>query len=224
MAGSHVRRSAALLPVLLLGVGVWLVVVFVDPHGGVPFLTASQVAPASRTQGRTALRGFKEDFEAWRAALSPEEQALVQQQAQGEFNKKFRKSDEFKKDLPEEKVQSFAKILGKFFEAEAEDYKKEAEAKTPDYEGLIKKAGEKKMDFSLKNKIVEVNRDADRRYHFASMKIRAAEERGEMFPQSSPMQEKWAIQNNDTESHEKNLQVLEFIKKAMEDPSCPPDA
>merc|ERR1719275_470206 len=71
------------------------------------------------------MRGFKEDFDAWRSSLTPEERAMVQKQAQGEFNKKFRKSDEFKKDLPKEKVEAFSKILGKFFDNEANDYKKE---------------------------------------------------------------------------------------------------
>jgi len=129
-----------------------------------------------------------------------------------------------KKNLPEEKVKSFAKILGKFFDSEAEDYKKEEGAKVPDYDGLSKKANEKKMDFSLKNKIVEVNRDADRRYHFATMKIREAERKGELFPQSSPLMEIWTVQNNDTESHENALGIIDFIEQASKDPSCPPDA
>jgi len=149
---------------------------------------------------------------------------MIQAQAEGEFNKKYRKSDEFKKNLPDEKVQAFTKILEKFFEAEAEDYKKEEDAKTPDYDGLIKKAGEKKMDFSLKNKIVQVNRDADRRYAFASQRIREAESKGEMWPQSSPLLETWAIKNDDAESHEMAVKVLEWIKKASEDKSCTDDA
>merc|ERR1712079_501049 len=66
------------------------------------------------TRDKTIVHGFKEDFDAWRSSLTPEERALVQKQAQGEFNKKFRKSDEFKKDLPKEKVEAFSKILGKF--------------------------------------------------------------------------------------------------------------
>merc|ERR1719367_367967 len=50
------------------------------------------------------------------------------------------------------------------------------------------------MDFSLKSKIVQVNRDADRRYAFASQKIREAQEKGEAFPQSSPLLETCLIQ------------------------------
>jgi len=145
---------------------------------------------------------------------------MIQAQAEGEFNKKFRKSDEFKKNLPEEKVQAFTKILEKFFEAEAEDYKKEEEAKTPDYEGLSRKASEKRMDFSLKNKIVQVNRDADRRYKFASSKILEATEKGEKFPLSSPMVETWGVKNDDAESHDNNVKVLDWIKKAGEDKSA----
>ena len=71
---------------------------------------------------------LKDDFDAWKGSLTADERKMVQDQAAGEFNKKFRKSDDFKKDLPEEKVAAFSKILGKFFDAESEDYKKELEA------------------------------------------------------------------------------------------------
>ena len=160
-------------------------------------------------------QGFKDDFDAWKGSLSADERKMVQDQAAGEFNKKFRKSDEFKKDLPEEKVAAFSKILGKFFDAESEDYKKELEAKTPEYDGLLKKAGNKVMDFSLKNKIIEVDRDADRRYHFATMKNRQAIAKGEFFPQSSPIVEKWSIKNDDAASHAKAEQIVAFLKEAV---------
>ena len=62
------------------------------------------------------MRGFKDDFYAWKDSLSKDEQALILKQAQNEFDKKFRKSDEFSQDLPEEKIQSFAKVLKKFFD------------------------------------------------------------------------------------------------------------
>ena len=62
------------------------------------------------------MRGFKDDFYAWKDSLSKDEQALLLKQAQNEFDKKFRKSDEFSQDLPEEKIQSFAKVLKKFFD------------------------------------------------------------------------------------------------------------
>merc|ERR1712190_68825 len=132
----------------------------------------------------------------------------------GEFNKKFRKSDEFKKDLPEEKVKSFSKILGKFFDAEAADYKKEVAAKVPNYNRLLEKAGDKDLDFNMRNRIVEIYRDADRRYTFATRKIKKLAEKGEMFPQSSPMMEVWEIVNDDAESHEALKKVMEAIKSA----------
>ena len=79
------------------------------------FLTSTSPAASSR-QSRTAMRGFKDDFYAWKDSLSKDEQALILKQAQNEFDKKFRKSDEFSQDLPEEKIQSFAKVLKKFFD------------------------------------------------------------------------------------------------------------
>ena len=79
------------------------------------FLTGTSPAASSR-QSRTAMRGFKDDFYAWKDSLSKDEQALLLKQAQNEFDKKFRKSDEFSQDLPEEKIQSFAKVLKKFFD------------------------------------------------------------------------------------------------------------
>jgi len=168
--------------------------------------------------------GFKEDFDAWKATLTPEEQTLITEQANGEFNKKFRKSDTFRKDIPEEKMKSFAKVLGKFFEAEAEDYRKEMEQKTPDYDALLKKAGDKMMDFSLRNRIVEVDRDAERRYQFATENIGDAEDEGKVFMQSSPMMEKWYIKNDDQASHDGAMKVIKFMEDAAKDSNCPPDA
>ena len=57
------------------------------------------------------MRGFKDDFYAWKETLTKDEQSLLLKQAQNEFDKKFRKSDEFTTDLPEEKLQSFGKAL-----------------------------------------------------------------------------------------------------------------
>ena len=95
-----------------------------------------------------------------------------------EFNKKFRGSDDFKKSVAEDKIESFGnwvvklqilfiftpkigkdepiltnifqrgrnyqlgKVLQKFFDTEREDYKKDAAAKIPDYDYLVKKAGQ----------------------------------------------------------------------------------
>jgi len=80
------------------------------------------------------------------------------------------------------------------------------------------------LDFALESSIIEINRDADRRYDFASFKIQEAEMKGEKFPQSSPLQEIWALKNDDKESHEHNLKVLEFLKAAAKDSTCPPQA
>jgi len=179
------------------------------------FLTARPNSPSAR--GHTAMRGFKEDFEAWRSSLTPEEREMVQTQAAGEFNKKFRKSDEFKKDLPEEKVKSFSKVLGKFFDAEAADYKKEVAAKVPNYNRLLEKAGDKVLDFAMSSRIVEIDRDADRRYTFATRKAKKAAEKGEMFPQSSPMVEVWEFKNDDAESHEALTKLMDAIKGAKDD-------
>ena len=59
-----------------------------------------------------------------------------------EFNKKFRASDEFKKSVSEDKIESFGKVLQKFFDNEREDYKKDVAMKTPDYDALQKKANQ----------------------------------------------------------------------------------
>merc|ERR1712066_119608 len=131
--------------------------------------------------------GFKEDFDAWKSSLTDEEKTMIQEQAEGEYNK-------------------------------------EVEGKAPDYDGLLKKAAQGGLDFALKASIVELNRDADRRYDFASFKIEEADAKGELFPQSSPLQEIWALKNDDTASHEHNLQILEFLKAAAKDPSCPEQA
>jgi len=206
------RRSTPLLFLCVLGAVTCLFGRIVRPFTAPAFIATS--ARGQRTAG-TAVRGFKEDFDAWRSSLTPEERALVQKQAQGEFNKKFRKSDEFKKDLPKEKVEAFSKILGKFFDNEAEDYKKEQEMKTPDYDALFKRRNDK-FDFSLKNVVVEIDRDADRRYRWALIKIAAAQEKGELFPNSSPLMEIHAIPNSNEEEHQRSLQVLKFLEKAKD--------
>jgi len=210
MVASRTRRNTPLLPAFILGCGCLLGTLLMGPG----FLVTRQQATGPKPS-RTAMRGFKEDFDAWRSSLTPEERALVQKQAQGEFNKKFRKSDEFKKDLPKEKVEAFSKILGKFFDNEAEDYKKEQEMKTPDYDALFKRRNDK-FDFSLKNVVVEIDRDADRRYRWALIKIAAAQEKGELFPNSSPLMEIHAIPNSNEEEHQRSLQVLKFLEKAKD--------
>merc|ERR1711972_1220178 len=87
-----------------------------------------------------------------------------------------------------------------FFDAEAADYKKEVAAKVPNY--------------NRRSRIVEIDRDADRRYTFATRKIKKLAEKGEMFPQSSPMMEAWEFANDDAESHEALKKVMEAVKAA----------
>ncbi|CAE7511374.1 tdp2, partial [Symbiodinium microadriaticum] len=105
--------QSRLLPTVLLAASSWLLISLLGSQ--TTFLTGTSPAGSSR-QSRTAMRGFKDDFYAWKDSLSKDEQALLLKQAQNEFDKKFRKSDEFSQDLPEEKIQSFAKVLKKFFD------------------------------------------------------------------------------------------------------------
>jgi len=217
MAVNRTRRNTPLFSVGILGCGCIFGALLVRPA----FVVGGQRGPAPKPI-RTAMRGFKEDFDAWRSSLTPEERAMVQKQAQGEFNKKFRKSDEFKKDLPSEKVEAFSKILGKFFDNEAKDYKKELEMKTPDYDELLSRRNNK-FDFSLKSSVVEIDRDADRRYRWALIKIAQAQAKGELFPNSSPMLEIHAIKNDDEANHNRNVAIVDFLKKAGGDSSCPPE-
>jgi hypothetical protein len=172
------------------------------------------VAPAPSTRGsRAAMRGFKEDFDAWRGTLTDDEKALMKKQVLGEYNKKFRKSDDFKAKIPEEKVEEFSKVIGKFFEAEKDDYMKEVAAKGPDPEGITFKGRDQTLDFSLKKMVVEVDRDAMRRYHFHTQKERDRARRGEPgLPDSSPRMETWLLQNNDTKSHDGWTQAIAKLK------------
>merc|ERR1712032_1363881 len=85
----------------------------------------------------------------------------------------------------------------------------------PDPDGLLFKGGEAKIDFGLKGKIVEVDRDADRRYYFSTMRSQQANAKGEFFPSSSPLQEHYAFQSNDTESKEKLAKTMEMVKKFL---------
>ena len=71
-----------------------------------------------------------------------------------EFNKKFRGSDDFKASVAEDKIESFGKVLQKFFDTEREDYKKDAAAKIPDYDYLVKKAGQAGTRWCSKMKAV----------------------------------------------------------------------
>merc|ERR1712050_731120 len=85
------------------------------------------------------------------------------------------------------------------------------------YNRLLEKAGDKVLDFAMSNRIVEIDRDADRRYDFATRKIRMAAEKGELFPQSSPMEEVYEFVNDDAESNEALKAMLEGLKAAAKE-------
>lgn len=178
------RGMNRLLPVLLLAA----VAKFFSSTAQSGFVMSGS-SSSSRTS-KVQMRGFKDDFYAWKETLSSEDQALLLKQAQNEFNKKFRSSDDFKASVAEDKIESFGKVLQKFFDTEREDSKKDAAAKIPDYDYLVKKAGQVGYDFSLKPAIVEVDRDADRRWSFATDKMKLAEDKGETFSDSAPLEER----------------------------------
>jgi len=209
------RGMNRLLPVLLLAA----VAKFFSSTAQSGFVMSGSSSRSSKVQ----MRGFKDDFYAWKETLSSEDQALLLKQAQNEFNKKFRGSDDFKASVAEDKIESFGKVLQKFFDTEREDYKKDAAAKIPDYDYLVKKAGQVGYDFSLKPAIVEVDRDADRRWSFATDKMKLAEDKGETFSDSAPLEEIYYFAN-EGENHTNNVKQLENMKKAMEEAKDVPDA
>mmetsp|Transcript_56995 Transcript_56995/g.135914 ORF Transcript_56995/g.135914 Transcript_56995/m.135914 type:complete len:439 (-) Transcript_56995:73-1389(-) len=198
-------QSLRLLPAALLGVGTYLLV---SRSSSQSFVTTG----TSARQSRTAMRGFKDDFYAWKDTLSKDDQALLLKQAQNEFNKKFRSGDDFKKTVDQEKIAAFGKVLQKFFDNEREDYKKEEAMRAPDYQALQKRAGQVGYDFGLKSETVEIDRDADRRWATASRKMAMAEQEGKEYPDSSPLEELFPIAN-DAEHHENNVKTLEKLKE-----------
>jgi len=148
---------------------------------------------------------------------------MIQEQAQGEFNKGFRKSEEFQRDLPEEKVSAFSAILGKFFKDEAEDYKKTVTGAIPDYDGLLKSGRGKGNDAHLTEDIQEIDRISNRKYRFAGLRIFEASEKGEKYPQSSPYMDLFEIQNNDSESHSINLRLMKDLSELARSGQGPAD-
>ena len=117
-------RSLSFLPVALLALGAWMLSSLMPSQSG--FVNSA----TPRAGSKMAMRGFKDDFYAWKDTLSKDDQALLLKQAQNEFNKKFRATDDFKTSISEEKIESFGKVLQKFFDNEREDYKKDVETRT----------------------------------------------------------------------------------------------
>ena len=114
---------------------------------------------------------------------------MVKNQATGEYNKKSHKAQEVSRNLPDEKLDYFANILGKFFGTEAEGYLKELEGMCPNRDLLVEKADDKGMDLSLKPMIVGKDHDSDRRYHRSSVGAKEAVANGERFANPSPHKE-----------------------------------
>merc|ERR1719461_591846 len=174
------RRSTTALPLVLACCGM----LWVAFH--TPAFLSTVLSPR---RGRTAMRGFKEDFDAWRSSLSDDERKMLKNQAQNEFNKKFRKSDEFKKDLSDDKVKSLSQVLGKFFDNEAEDYEKEQESRKGTPPSVLEKVGDRAFDFSLTLKIEVLDRDAQRRYRIARRENKRRKAEGGFAPCSPKLKE-----------------------------------
>jgi len=161
------------------------------------------------------MSGFKEDFDSWKSTLSTDEKDLLLRQAQGELNKKFRKSDDLKKDIPDDKIESFGKIMQKFFDSEKEDYLKDQEAQPPNYNALKDRGNSASaFDWGLSYSVVEIDRDAERRYEFAMERMLKAKDSGTTFGQSATYSEPVGIINDNEELHKSNQVVLDVMKKA----------
>ena len=51
--------------------------------------------------------------------------------------------------------------------------------------------GQVAYDFSLKRAVIEVDRDADRRWSFATDKMKLAEDKDEVAPNSAPLEDRY---------------------------------
>merc|ERR1712060_240712 len=113
---------------------------------------------------------------------------------------------------------------GKFFDSESEDYEKELAATLPRPPSVLDKALEKEFEFKLTHRIVTIDRDAERRYRFAMMRNTLLQAKGEEgLGESSPMKEKWAIQNDDAETHAGLENLYKIVTAFAEDKECPPE-
>jgi len=161
------------------------------------------------------MNGFKEDFDSWKSTLSTDEKDLLLKQAQGELNKKFRKSDDLTKDISDDKIDSFGKIMQKFFDSEKEDYLKDQEAQPPNYNALKDRGNSASaFDWGLSYSVVEIDRDAERRYEFAMERMLKAKDSGTTFGQSATYAEPVGFINDNEELHKSNQVVLDVMKKA----------
>ena len=70
-------RSMSFLPMVLLALGAWMLSSLTSQSGFV-------MNSATPRTSKVAMRGFKDDFYAWKETLSSEDQALLLKQAQNE--------------------------------------------------------------------------------------------------------------------------------------------
>ena len=94
------------------------------------------------------------------------------------------------RNLPDEKLDYFANILGKFSGTEAEGHLKELEGMSPNRDLLVEKAD----DLSLKPKIFGKDHDSDRRYHRSTVGAKEAAANGERFANPSPYKEYFNVE------------------------------
>ena len=87
--------------------------------------------------------------------------------------------------------------------------------RTPDYDALKNKAALVSYSFGLKRRVVEIDRDADRRWMFASMKARAEEAEGKEPSDSAPFEDLYKFSKETAET------VHKFLAEANSASSAP---
>jgi len=139
------------------------------------------------------------------------------EQAEKVFDKKFLKTDRAKEELPKEKAEAFSQVLGKFFDNE--DYKKEQKARVPDYEAVKGQVANNPKEYFLTESIVEIDRQADRQYEWASRMNRRADAVGETFGLSSSRKKAYKLKGEGAKKFKEAMATLKTkigTKKPME--------
>ena len=91
----------------------------------------------------------------------------------------------------------------------------DADQRTPDYDALKNKAALVSYDFGLKRRVVQIDRDADRRWMYASMKARVEEAEGKEPSDSAPFEDLYKFSKDTAET------VHKFIADANSASSAP---
>jgi len=165
------------------------------------------------------MKGFKEDFAAWKGSLSDEDKKLVAFHRKDPYDKKYLKAlvDDPTPLKSKEKLEEFSQIFQKFMDSEVKDYKKNKRLPTDD-DLFDKRIEAGNFDFSLQPRVVQIDRDAMRRFDFASERMKHARDTDTDYIPCSPMAANFLVQNNDTVSHQALLDVvgaaLEILKKS----------